>query len=83
MGTNSTKSFQRLEAVPYIVNNPNSTFIKSSTAIVSSCLSFYSQCIAGLRKERWADKETSTSLLCFQILESVKKKLHRVGEGTI
>jgi hypothetical protein len=77
------KIFRRLEVVPYTVNNPNSTFIRRSTVIVCSCLSFYNQCSAGPRKARWADEETSTSLLRFRSLESVKKKLHRVREGTI
>jgi hypothetical protein len=46
-------------------------------------VSFCSQCSAGPRKAGREDEETSPSLLCLQSLESVKKKLHRVGEGTI
>jgi hypothetical protein len=83
MGTNSTKSLRRLEVVSYTVNNLNSTIIRSSTVTICSCLSFCSQCNAGLRKEGRADEETSPNQLRFRSLESVKKKLLRVGEDTI
>jgi hypothetical protein len=83
MGTNSAESFRRLEVVPYIANNPNSTFTRSSTATVCSCLPFYYQCSASPRKAGQTDEETSPSLLRLQSLESVKKKLHRIGEGII
>jgi hypothetical protein len=77
------KRLRRLEAVSYTVNNLNSTFIRSSTVTLCSCLSFCCQCSAGLRKAGRTNEETSPSLLRLQSLESVKMKLHRVGEGTI
>jgi hypothetical protein len=83
MRTSSAESFRRLEAVPYTVNNPNSNFIRSSTATVCSCLPFCCQCSTGPRKAGWADEEISPSLLRLRSLESIKEKLHRVGEDTI
>jgi hypothetical protein len=38
MGTGSTKGLRRFEAISYKVNNLDSTFIRSSTTIVCSCL---------------------------------------------
>jgi hypothetical protein len=67
------QSIQRFEAVPYTVNNLNSTFIRSSIVTVCSCLSFCSQCSASPRKAGWADEEKVPIYFVSEVLSSSKR----------
>ena len=83
MGTGSTKGLWRSETISDTTNNINSTFVRSPIATVCGCFPRHSQCSAGTGETRWSIKEASPSILRLRSTKSIKKKLHRAGEGTI
>jgi hypothetical protein len=78
----STKGLRRSETISYTANNLDST-IRSSVATVCGCFPRCSQCSAGAREIRRTSKEESPNILHLRSTKSIKKKLHRTGEGTI